>query len=194
MKNILAIYGSPRQKGNTSTLLAHAVRGALYAGAEVEEVHLRTLSMSPCMEYYACKKTGRCIIHDDFQALHDKLLACDAMMLASPVFFYTVSAHTKIFMDRCQAQWAKKYLIDKARFGLSDTARKAMFISAGATKGAKLFDGVLLTVKYFLDALDMELWKSLTYCGLDGSLDVMEHPEFLEEAYRAGGELAACKS
>lgn len=111
-------------------------------------------------------------------------------MLASPVFFYTVSAQTKIFMDRSQAQWAKKYLLDKAAFGLREPARKALFIAAGATGGAHLFDGILLTVKYFLDAWDMQLWKSLLYRRLDGADDVKDHPEYLEEAYRAGKELA----
>ncbi len=190
MKKILAIHGSPRKKGTTSILLAGAIRGAREEGAEVEEVFLRDLGMSPCLEIYACKKTGRCIIDDDFQALHDKLLACDALMLASPIFFYTVSAHTKIFMDRCQALWAKKYLIDKAPFGLRQPARKALFVSAGATSGGKLFEGVLLTMKYFLDTLDMELWKSLLFRGLEGPGDIDAKAGFLEEARLGGAEFA----
>ncbi len=190
MKNILAVYGSPRRNGNTSTLLKNAVRGALDSNVQIDEVFLRDLSISPCLEIYACGKTGRCAIRDDFQELHDRLLACDALMLASPVFFYTVSAQTKIFMDRSQAQWAKKYLVDKAPFGLREPARKALFIAVGATGGARLFDGIMMTMKYFLDAWDMQLWKSLLYRRLDGAGEVMEHPEYLEEAYRAGKELA----
>ncbi len=68
-------------------------------------------------------------------------------------------------------------------------AKKAMFISVGATKGKKLFEGTLLTVKYFLDTLEMELWKSLLYRGLDFEGDVLKHPEYLDEAYLAGREL-----
>lgn len=190
MKNILALYGSPRKHGNTSTLLERAVAGARDGGAAVEQIHLRDLAMTPCLEIYACRKTGRCVIQDDFQPLHDRLLSCDALMLASPIFFYTVSAHTKIFMDRCQALWAKKYMLDKAPFGIRQPARKALFLSAGATRGSRLFDGVLLSMRYFLDALDMELWKSLLYRGLDGPRDVRAHPEYLEEAYLAGKEFA----
>jgi len=111
-------------------------------------------------------------------------------MLSSPVFFYTVSAHTKIFMDRCQSLWAKKYLLEKSPFGIRQPARKALFLSAGATGGQKLFDGILLSVKYFLDTLDMELWKSLLYRRLDGPRDVSDHPDFIEEAYGAGREFA----
>jgi multimeric flavodoxin WrbA len=190
MGKILAVYGSPRLHGNTSTLLSHVVRGARESGAEVEEIHLRKLDISPCLEIYACRDTGRCVIQDDFQPLYEKLLACDALMLSSPVFFYTVSAHTKIFMDRCQSLWAKKYLLEKSPFGIRQPARKALFLSAGATGGQKLFDGILLSVKYFLDTLDMELWKSLLYRRLDGPRDVSDHPDFIEEAYGAGREFA----
>ncbi len=189
MKKILAIYGSPRKKGTTSLLLSSAVRGAREAGAEVEEVFLRDLKISPCLEIYACKNTGRCVIDDDFQVLQDKLVACDALMLASPIFFYTVSSHTKIFMDRCQSLWARKYLIDKAPFGIRQPARKALFLCAGATSGNKLFDSVLLTMKYFLDTLDMEQWGNLLFRGLESPEDLERKPELLDQAYRSGAEL-----
>jgi len=189
MTNILAIYGSPRRKGNTSLLLQKAVQGAREAGAEVEEVVLRDLKMSPCLEIYGCKKTGRCVIKDDFQKVYDQILACQGLMLASPVFFYAVSGHTKILMDRCQSLWVKRYWIEKTPFGKHDAKRKGLFISVGATKGKKLFDGVRLTVRYFFDALDAELWKSLLYRGLDFEGDVLKQPEYLEEAYLTGKEL-----
>jgi multimeric flavodoxin WrbA len=107
-------------------------------------------------------------------------------MLASPVFFYTVSSHTKILMDRFQSLWVKKYWVDKTPLEQQTSTRKGLFISVGATKGKKLFDGMLLTVKYFFDVLDMELWQSLLYRQLDFQDDVLKHPEYLEEAYSAG--------
>ncbi|MEJ2695730.1 MAG: flavodoxin family protein [Candidatus Sulfobium sp.] len=188
MVDILAIYGSPRREGNTSLLLMQAVKGAREAGAKVEEVFLRDLRMSPCLEIYGCKKTGRCVIRDDFQGLYDRILACDGIFLASPVFFYSVSAHTKIFMDRCQSLWVKKYLLEKAGNSVRKPVRKGLFISAGATKGRKLFDGMLLSVRYFFDAFDTELWRSLLYRGLDEEGDVLKHPEYLAEAFDAGRE------
>jgi multimeric flavodoxin WrbA len=186
MSNILAIYGSPRGDGNTSLLLRRAVQGAREHGADVHEVWLRNLNMSPCLEIYGCKRDGRCVIEDDFQALYDQLLACNGLMLASPIFFYAVSSHTKILMDRCQSLWVKKYWIEKATLGRSFPKRKGIFISVGATKGKRLFDGALLSIRYFFDPLDMELWKALLYRGLDFEGDVLKHPEFLEEAYEAG--------
>lgn len=187
---ILAIYGSPRREGNTSLLLLQAVAGARQAGAEVEEVVLRDLRMSPCLELYGCKKDGRCIIRDDFQRVYDQLLACQALMLASPIFFYTVSAHTKILMDRCQSLWVKKYWIDQVPFGQGEIKRKGLFISAGATGGKRLFDGTLLSIRYFFDVLDMELWHALLYRRLDFEGDVLRHPEYLDEAFQAGEALA----
>jgi multimeric flavodoxin WrbA len=190
MAQIVAIYGSPRRRGNTATLLKHAVQGAVDAGARVNEIILRDLKMSPCLEIYACKKEGKCAIKDDFHNVVDQILSADGLILASPIFFYTVSAHTKILMDRCQSLWVKKYWIDKVPFGQWEPKRKGLFISVGATKGKKLFNGVLLTVKYFFDVLDMELFGSLLYRGLEFEDDVLKHPEYLKEAYEAGLALA----
>jgi multimeric flavodoxin WrbA len=170
-------------------LLKKAVEGAKHAGAAVKEVVLRDLKMSPCLEIYGCKENGRCVIRDDFQWVYDRLLACHGLMLASPIFFYTVSAHTKILMDRCQSLWVKKYWIDKMPFGRPEAKRKGLFISAGATRGKRLFDGALMTVRYFFDPLDMELWRTLLYRELDFQDDVLKHPAYLEEAYRAGRDL-----
>ena len=186
MSDILALYGSPRRKGNTATLLKRAVQGARDAGADVEEVFLRDLKMSPCLEIYQCKNAGKCAIKDDFQKVRERLLEVDGLMLASPIFFYTVSAHTKILMDRCQSMWVKKYWIDEEKIRKIAFPRKGLFIAVGATRGKKLFDGVLLTIRYFFDVMDMEMWKSLLYRGLDFEGDVLKHPNYLEEAYETG--------
>jgi len=187
---IIAIYGSPRRSGNTARLLQRAVEGAREGGAEVQEIILRDLKMSPCLEIYGCKNAGECRLKDDFQTARDQILASQGLMLASPVFFYTVSAHTKILMDRFQSLWVKKYWIDKTPGGQPTNQRKGLFISVGATKGKKLFDGILLSLKYFFDVIDMKLWKALLYRGLDFEDDVLKFPAYLDEAYEAGKEFA----
>jgi multimeric flavodoxin WrbA len=192
MIKIVAVYGSPRRKGNTSLLLKKAVQGARESGAEVDEVVLRDLEISPCLEIYGCKETGRCVIQDDFQRVLDQIQASEGIMLASPIFFYAVSAHTKMLIERCQSLWVQKYWIDKVPYGQWKPKRKGLFISVGATKGEKLFDGALLTIKYFFDVLDTQLWKALLHRGLDFEGDVLKHPEFLEEAYSTGKEI--CRS
>ena len=130
---IIAIYGSPRRKGNTARLLQRAVEGAREAGADVEEIVLRDLKMSPCLEIYGCKNAGECRLKDDFQTARDQILASNGLMLASPVFFYTVSAHTKILMDRFQSMWVKKYWVDGKNKPQATFQRKGLFISVGAT-------------------------------------------------------------
>ena len=190
MNKILAVYGSPRRNGNTDTLLKQAVRGAQEKGANVKEYFLRDMKISPCLEIYGCKKSGRCVIKDDFQKLHDELETCEGIMLASPIFFYTVSSHTKIFMDRCQSLWIKRYWLHKKPFTRPGGQRKGLFISVGATRGKKLFDGSLLTVRYFFDAVDTTLWRSLLYRGIDLIGDVQKQPTCLEEAFQAGEDMA----
>ncbi len=190
MVQIIAIYGSPRRDGNSATLLKQAVAGAREAGAHVEEVVLRDYKISPCMEIYHCLKAGECGIRDDFPKILEKVEASSGIMLASPIFFYSVSAQTKIFMDRCQSLWVRKYWIEKQDFKTAPVTRKGLFISVGATDGKKLFDGAILTVKYFFDVLSADLWKSVLCRGVDRKGDILKKQEYLDEAFQAGKDLA----
>jgi len=104
-KQVLVILGSPRKKGNSSTLAARISRGAKAAGAEVETVFLQALNISPCRGCDTCQKDGSkgCAIKDDMQEIYPKLIRADAWVIASPVYWFTMSAQTKMFMDRCYA-------------------------------------------------------------------------------------------
>ncbi len=186
---VLGVCGSPRRDGNTELLLKELLRGSRDAGAQTEEILLRDLKIAPCLEIYACKKDGRCPIPDDMQPLYAKLTEVDVLVLASPIFFYTVSAHTKAFIDRCQALWARKYLL-KQPVAPGKLSRRGVFLAVGGTKGTRLFDGALLTVKYFFDALDMTLYRSLLYPSIDAKGDIIKHPTAMAEAYALGRELA----
>lgn len=189
MVEIIAIYGSPRRDGNSAALLKQAVAGARQEGAHVEEVFLRDYKISPCMEIYKCIKDGECGIRDDFPKILAKLEASKGIMLASPIFFYSVSAHTKIFMDRCQSLWVRKYWIEKQPFGKTVETRKGLFISVGATDGKKLFDGAILTVKYFFDVLSAGLWRSVLCRGVDRKGEINARQDYLSESFTAGRDL-----
>ncbi|MDH4067471.1 MAG: flavodoxin family protein [Dehalococcoidia bacterium] len=104
-KQVLVILGSPRRKGNSSTLAARISRGAESAGAEVETLFLHGLKISPCRGCDTCQKDGSkgCAIKDDMQEIYAKLMKSDAWVIASPVYWFTMSAQTKTFMDRCYA-------------------------------------------------------------------------------------------
>ncbi len=181
--NVLAMYGSPREGGNTDILMDELARGAEEAGARVERVYLRKLKISPCLEIYGCMDTGRCVIRDDFQHLYDKLASAHVVALASPIFFYTVSSHTKIMMDRCQAAFVNKYCRNQR---MSEKMRSGIFLSVGATKGKLLFEGVLLSVRYFFDAIDVELKDKVLVRGVDEKGAIHQRPEALKEAFDIG--------
>ena len=104
-KQVLVILGSPRKKGNSSALAARISRGAKSAGAEVETVFLHGLKISPCRGCDTCQKNDSkgCAIKDNMQDIYPKLVTADAWVIASPVYWFTMSAQTKTFMDRCYA-------------------------------------------------------------------------------------------
>src|SRR5512136_288519 len=108
---VLGIFGSPRRGGNTEILLEEALKGAEAEGAEVERLHLTDINITPCKECHGCDRTGECILQDDMQKIYPKLLEADVIILASPIFFYGVSAWAKSLIDRSQAFWPRKYLL-----------------------------------------------------------------------------------
>ena len=104
-KQVLVILGSPRRMGNSAALAARISRGAESAGAVVETLFLQDLQISPCRGCDTCQKPDSkgCMIEDDMQEIYPKLIRADAWLIASPVYWFTMSAQTKIFMDRCYA-------------------------------------------------------------------------------------------
>jgi len=186
---VLGIYGSPRRGGNTEALLKEFLRGCRESQAETEEIFLRDLKITPCLEIYACRKEGMCPIRDDMQNLYAKIVDADILALASPVFFYSVSAQAKAFIDRCQAFWSKKYLL-KQPVSPGKKDRRGVFIAVGGSQGGKVFDGALMTMKYFFDAVDMIFSKSLLHRGIDEKGDILNHPAALAEARELGKEMA----
>jgi len=184
---VLGIMSSPRRQSNTEILLDKALEGAREAGAEVEKVLVSKLKISPCLEIYACRKDGNCAIKDDMQSLYKKLLEADHIIFASPIFFYGVTSQAKAIIDRCQALWVRRHVLG---MGKEDKrVRRGVFISIGATRGKKLFDGAVLTVKYFFDAIGVKYSGDLLVRGIDNKGQIGEHPAALEDAFRLGQEL-----
>jgi multimeric flavodoxin WrbA len=186
---VLGLYGSPRRGGNTELLLEEALKGAEKEGAEVERIYLSDFTITPCKECHGCDNTGNCVILDDMEKIYPKLLEADVLILASPIFFYGVTAWAKALIDRSQALWARKYLIKDPTSGKEGKKRKGFFISVGATKGQKVFEGAILTVKYFFDVLNAEYVDELLYRGVEAKGDILKHPEALQQAFEAGRKL-----
>ncbi len=182
---ILGIMGSPRMQGNTDLLLDEALKGAAEGGAETEKLLADRLKITPCKEIYQCSKDGTCPLKDDMNAVYEKIMAADAIITASPIFFYTVSPQLLNLISRCQALWARRYILKS----VDKTLRKGAFIGVGATKGAKLFDGPKLTIRYFFDAISAEYTTDLLIRGVDQKGDIKNHPDLLKQAYEIGKAL-----
>ena len=179
--------GSPRIGSNTDTLLDEALRGAESQGAETEKIIVDRLKITPCHEYYGCLRDGNCVIRDDMDGIYPRLLEADIVIVASPMFFYSVTAQVKALIDRCQALWARKYVLKQSP---PNSARKGAFIAVGATKGKQLFDGSILIVRYFFQAIGVKYADELLVRGVDKRDEIKEHPTALSDAFELGKRLA----
>jgi multimeric flavodoxin WrbA len=161
---ILGINGSPRIGGNTDVLLDKALEGAKAKGAKVEKVILNKLKMVPCQECEKVKDDGTCIIKDDFQPLYKKIKDCDGLILASPIFFGSLSAQTKIMIDRFQCHWRYKYILKKDK---AAGQRPGALILVEASKRKDFFDNAKSIVKNFFATANIE-YKGELFCpGVD---------------------------
>jgi len=102
---VLVLLGSPRKKGNSAALAEQITKGARISGAKVETIHLHGMNIKPCKSCYACQKPNSkgCSINDDMQKIYSQMLESQAWVIASPVYWFTMSAQMKLWMDRCFA-------------------------------------------------------------------------------------------
>lgn len=184
--DILCVYGSPRKGGNTDDMMDAFIEGVLEAGGTPKRVYLRDLEISPCLELYRCRNMGECAIKDAMTGLYEDLKTTHGIALATPVMFYSVSAMAKAFIDRCQAFWAVKYLLKKPLAPERKIRPLGVFLAGGGSKGQKLFDGLRMTFKYFLDAVDGEYFGEVCLREVDVRNDAKKQPEGLNEARLLG--------
>lgn len=184
---ILGIMGSPRIIGNTDLLLDEALKGAQSQQAEVEKIIVDKLNIAPCREFYGCLRDGNCVIRDDMDDIYPRLLNYDGIIVASPIFFYGVSAQLKALIDRSQALWARKYVL-KQKPPVSP--KRGAFIAVGATRGDNLFTGAVLTVKYFFKTIDADYTAELLVRNIDQKGEIKRHPSALADAFALGKKLA----
>jgi multimeric flavodoxin WrbA len=104
-RKIMILEGSPRRNGNSAILAREVAAGARSLGAEVETLCLHEMEIRPCSACDACQESrdAVCVIEDDMKPVYPRLWDADALVFAGPVYWFTVSAQTKLFMDRCYA-------------------------------------------------------------------------------------------
>lgn len=104
MKKVLILSGSPRKGGNSDLLCDEFMRGALENGNEVEKIRVADKKVSPCRACYYCRKSGgKCVIADDMGEILRKMIDANVIVLASPVYFYSIDAQLKAVIDRTVA-------------------------------------------------------------------------------------------
>jgi len=177
---VLGLMGSPRKNGNTNYLLSIFMNEAKSLGAQTKVVMAAEQDITPCKGCAYCEKKGICIIKDKMSTeLFPLFRKADLIVVSTPIFFYNAPSQLKIIIDRSQTLWSRKYklkLIDPGR-----KSRHGFLLSLGATRGNNLFDGLILTSKYFFDAVGTSFDGILAYRRIENPGDMERHPTVLKE-------------
>ena len=189
MLRLIGIFGSPRQEGNSDILLKSAIKGAELSGADVEKIIIRDLQIAPCNSCGGCWGKGVCVIDDDMQKMYPKLVDADGIIVASPIYFMGVSAQLKAFIDRCQAFWARKYILNLSIREGGRTAKGFFIATAARDTGEGLFTGAVKTIKAFFHVLDAQYVGDILCAGLEEKGVAVKKQELLQQAFDAGKQL-----
>ncbi len=186
VKKVLVLLGSPRKRGNSATLAEGIAKGARSVGAKVDTLFIHGMKIAPCRSCYACQKpnSAGCSIKDDMQIVYKKLLEADAWIIASPVYWFTVSAQTKLWMDRCFA------LLPRAKEAF-EGKRIAIAMSYGDNDPFK--SGCVNALRTFQDAYG---YVQANICGMvyGSAMDageIKKNKSLMKEAEELGRQIAA---
>lgn len=130
MKKVLILSGSPRKNGNSDLLCNEFMRGAVDSGNQVEKIRVVEKKIGFCLGCYACNDSGKCAIEDDMAEVLQKIIDADVIVLASPVYFYSIDAQLKAVIDRTIARWLE---VKDKEFYYIVTAADEEIISAQTT-------------------------------------------------------------
>jgi len=185
---IIAFLGSPREGGNTELILKETIGGIEELGLIVQVFNLNLMNISPCQNCGGCDETGVCVYEDDMTQIYDAIRSADRIILASPIFFFALSAQVKVMIDRCQAFWCEKYLLKKPiPEGLYK--RKGLLLLVGGQKKEIGIQCAEASAKAFFRTVSVPGHKTLSYMGIDSKGAILQHPTALKEAYEAGKAL-----
>ena len=186
--NIVAFLGSPRRNGNTELLLKESVKGIEDSGLTVQTYNLNLMKIKPCQDCGGCNETGKCVFQDDMNIIYDSIRSADRIILASPIFFFALSAQAKLMIDRCQSFWCEKYIlrkpIDEGRYG-----RKGLLLLVGGMKKDIGIQCGETCAKAFFRTISVPQHETLSFLGVDQKGDIASHPTALKDAYGAGNKL-----
>lgn len=192
MKKVIALMGSPRKGQNTDFILDTFLEGMSENDYIIDKLYLKDLKVSPCIACGYCEKTGECVIKDDMQIVYKYFDESDIFILASPLYFNTVSSLSKTIIDRCQKYFSLKYSLNKKY--RKDKDRIGVFLSVGgATFSYDQFDAPVKTVDLFFKAIDVKYLGNYFVSETD-DLPVQSREEVLKEVYNIGRNIESMKN
>lgn len=185
---VISLNGSPRVGGNTELLLTQAERAAQTAGHEVKRFNLNKMQIKPCQDCGGCEKTGTCVIQDDMTEIYHAIREADRIIVASPVFFFGLSAQTKAVIDRSQAFWCEKYLLKKP-LAEGPNGRRGLLLLVGGMKKDIGIQCSEATAKAFFRTVSVPKHETLGFLEVDQKGAILQHKTALGDAYQAGERL-----
>ena len=185
---VLALNGSPRPGGNTELLSHEALKPLPEARHRIEIKTLNLLNIRPCQDCGSCAATGHCIHSDDMSKIYQAIREAERIILASPIFFYSLSAQTKAMVDRCQSFWCEKYLLMK-NVPYGPAGRKGLLLLVGGMKKEDGKQTAEAVAKAFFRTVSVPEHETLFFGGVDAKGDILKHPTALKEAFEAGRRL-----
>jgi multimeric flavodoxin WrbA len=185
-KKVLVAIGSPRRNGNSASLAKQVAAGAKVVGAKVETVFLQGMNIQPCTACDACRKKLKkdCIIKDDMRALYPKLKSADAIVIASPIYWFTISAQTKLFMDRWYALGGDDgYALAGKKFAIVLAYADADPFTSGAVNALRTFQDAF---NYIGAEVVGTVYGSAWKAG-----EIKKNKALMDSAYELGRKLAS---
>ena len=173
--NILILSGSPRKSGNTELLVEAFVKGASQKH-HVEVVSVHDYKVNPCMGCNACFKSesNSCVQKDDMPLIYEKMAVADMLVIASPVYFYGLSAQLKAVIDRFHNPIRDTYHI-----------KKTALLLVGAASLPELFDGILAQYQLCLNFFKLEDAGRVLVRGVKDKGDI-QNTEAIQKANELG--------
>jgi len=185
---VIAFLGSPRVEGNTELLLRSCLNAVEEEGHRVTLFRPSLMDLSPCLNCGECDETGECVVQDGMDEIYRAIREGNRFILASPIFFFGLSAQIKAVIDRCQCFWCEKYLLKKP-IPEGPQGRKGLLILVGGQKKEIGVQCGEATAKAFFRTISVPKHETLSFLGIDRKGVILDHPTALSDAYSAGKKL-----
>jgi multimeric flavodoxin WrbA len=179
MKKVVAFMGSPRKNGNTATLVKEVIRGAQAVGAETTIFNLYDMNIKPCQGCLVCRKTGHCVLQDDFQNMFKHIVDADVVVFGSPVYIWQVTAQMKLLWDRLCGLFDENH---QPRYA----AKRLIMVYSQGNPNAQAFQASFQTNEAVFKMFGLNVVDTILLAGGRAPSTAVDNKELLSKAYEAG--------